>query len=279
VVAGASTDPAALDALRSALDTWAKTAAAIAIQGRAAANALVDETEAEVRARSSRKGALESALQAVEGENRLRLAREVELADVSLGRARLALDHAQEAASAAQILERRIEVSTASNVPRALHELARKLRALSDYAAASIPTNQASGSGGGGSGGQGYPAGDIVDVSIEQASFDDNPIQDGYKRGGADISDYRWAVETWETVVRPNVLAGKTREHFEQRDAEMGRQTGLRRTAGVYDMFLGSDPIQFSRRPDGSLEVNGGRHRVEIAKQLGITHLPGRLHE
>jgi hypothetical protein len=209
----------------------------------------------------------------------LRLARGVEVAAALLRRARRALDRAQEAARAAQVLQSRNKVSTASSVPQAVHELARKLRALSDYTAASIPTNEAPGSGSGGSGGQGYPVEGIIDVPIEQASFEDNRIKDGYTRGGADISDYRWAVETWQTVVRPNVLAGKTREHFERRDAEMGRQTGLRRTAGVYDMFLGSDPIQFSRRPDGSLEVNSGRHRVEVAKQLGITHLPGRLHE
>jgi hypothetical protein len=242
----------------------------------------VHEAEAEVRRRAATKAALEAALASCRHEEREGLKRQLALAAESLEDARRGLQQANGASRAAQALERRISDSAGSRVPRAAGELARKLDALADYYAVPLPTSGqppaipiAASTGDTTSDDFGVPG--IVNVPIAHASFDDNPILDGYQRGGANLGDYRWAVEKWETVVRPGVLAGKTREDFERRDAETG-STGLRRTAGVYDMFLGGDPIQFARRPNGSLDVASGRHRVAVAKQLGITHLPGRLH-
>jgi hypothetical protein len=275
-----STSPEAVAELRSALGVWAAAASGIARQANAAATALVGEAEAEVRARSARKGALEAALRAAKHQERARLAREIQLANSSLESARRALNRATEAARGAQSLQRRIDESTSSRVPSASQALALKLQALFAYKAVSVPssTNTSPSTGGLASHNDfGVPG--IVNVPIEHAHFEDNPIKDRYDRGGADVSDYRWAVETWETVVRPGVLAGKTREDFERRDAELGRHTGYRRTAGVYDMFLGSDPVHFARRSDGTLDVPSGRHRVKIAQHLGLTHLPGRIYD
>jgi ParB-like chromosome segregation protein Spo0J len=42
-------------------------------------------------------------------------------------------------------------------------------------------------------------------------------------------------------------------------------------------MFLGDDPIRLSRRPDGTFDVIGGRHRIQVARQLGIGSLPARV--
>jgi hypothetical protein len=41
-------------------------------------------------------------------------------------------------------------------------------------------------------------------------------------------------------------------------------------------MFVGSDPISVERRPDGSVVVINGRHRIEIVPGLGITRLPAK---
>jgi hypothetical protein len=76
--------------------------------------------------------------------------------------------------------------------------------------------------------------------------------------------------------VGPGVAAGKTREDFAARDARSNAQP-LRRTADVYDMFLGSDRIRVDRRPDGSMDVVNGRHRLLIARELGIKTLPGQV--
>lgn len=278
---GTSTRPEAVSELRSALGVWATTATGIATQANAAATALTVEAEAAVRARATRKAALEAALRAAKNEDRARLAREVQLATTSLEDARRALQHATEAAREAQNLQRRIDESTSSRVPRASQTLARKLQALSDYQAESVPSSTGTPAAtGAATSSHDFGVPGIVNVAIAHAHFEDNPITDGYHREGrGNISDYRWAVETWETVVRPGVLAGKTREDFERRDNEQGRYTGYRRTAGVYDMFLGSDSIHFTRRSDGTLDVPSGRHRVQIAQQLGLTHLPGVLHD
>lgn len=277
-MAGTFTTPEALAELRSALAVWATASAGIARQANAAATALVAETEEAVRARSTRRAALEAALHAAKKEDRARLAQGIQLATTSLEGARRALQFATDAARGAQNLQRRIDESTSGRVPRAAQALGHKLEALSEYKAAVVPnatgTPTATGTV---SSGHSFGVPGIADVPIAQARFEDNPITDGYHRGGADVSDYRWAVETWETVVRPGVLAGKTREDFERRDNEQERYTGYRRTAGVYDMFLGSDPVHFTSRSDGTLDVPSGRHRVQIAQNLGITHLPGRL--
>ena len=270
-----STTPEAIAELRSTLGVWAAAAAGIARQASAAATALVAEAEATVRARSATRAALEAALHAAKKEERARLARELQFATTSLEDGRRALQLVTEAGIRAQNLQRRIDESTSGRVPRASQALDRKLQALDEYKSVTVASSTIAS--GGVTHGQDFGVRGIVNVPIGRARFEDNPIEDRYHKGGADISDYRWAVETWETVVRPGVLAGKTRDDFERRDNEQGRYTGYRRTAGVYDMFLGSDPVHFTRRADGTLDVPSGRHRVQIAQQLGITHLPGRL--
>jgi len=160
-------------------------------------------------------------------------------------------------------------------VPSANRDLEHKLQALSDYAAAPVPAPSGASAAGGV---PNFGVSGLVDVPVDRMDFEDNPIRGNFGRGGAEVGDYRWAVETWETVVRPGVLAGQSRADFAARDAARGREIGLRRTAGVYDMFLGDDPIAVSRRSDGSFSVNSGRHRIAIARQLGITHLPGKIH-
>jgi hypothetical protein len=278
-MSGVATTPGALDGLRSALGAWAREAAGIAPQASAAAAALAGEAEHAVRVRAARRSAIEALLRAArEREERGRLERELQLATESLEHARRALQRTQEVVAAVRRLERRTGESVSGRVPAASHELGRKLQALADYRAVTVAGSPpAAPAPAAGAAGVDFRAPGIVDVPIDRADFADNPILDGFRRGGAELSDYRWAVETWETIVRPGVLAGQTREDFARRDAERGRHSGLRRTAGVYDLFLGSDPIHFSRRADGSLSVDNGRHRVEAARQLGITHLPGRL--
>ncbi|MGQ0678807.1 MAG: hypothetical protein ACT4OM_03980 [Actinomycetota bacterium] len=122
----------------------------------------------------------------------------------------------------------------------------------------------------------------LTDLDVSSADLDDNPILDDdrsqgvFGKGGLSRADYRWAVQTWDDIVGPGVAAGKTREDFAERDARSNAQQ-LRRTADIYDMFLGSDRIRVDRRPDGSLDVVNGRHRLLIARELGIKTLPGQV--
>ena len=107
--------------------------------------------------------------------------------------------------------------------------------------------------------------------------FSDNPIIGAFGRGDAGLADYRWSVETWESVVRPGLNRGLDRSAFEQRD-QARRASPLRRTADVFDLFLGdSDQIVLSRRADGRYDVVNGRHRIQVARELGISVLPARV--
>ncbi|MHA6784694.1 hypothetical protein ACVGOW_27405 [Pseudonocardia saturnea] len=118
---------------------------------------------------------------------------------------------------------------------------------------------------------------ELTDFDVATADFSDNPIVGNFTRDpGMSRADYRWAVQTWDEVVRPGLDRGLTRDDFATRDAQRGAPP-LRRTADVHDMFLGDEPITLNRRPDGSYEVNGGRHRIAIARELGISHLPGKV--
>jgi hypothetical protein len=259
--------------MRSALRAWASSVSGIAVQADAATAALSDEAERELRRRVARLRALEDALRAAPPEDRGALAEAVRQAAASADRARHAVGLANEARQRSQALQRRVQPVATGLVDRGCRVLERKLRALGDYASAPVPTP--SGRPTGGAVNYGVPG--LVDIPVDLADFSDNPILDGFHRGGADIADYRWAIETWETVVRPGVLSGKTRDDFQRRDAAQGRYVGMRRTAGVYDMFLGDDPIAISRRPDGTFDVGSGRHRIAVARELGINHLPGRI--
>jgi hypothetical protein len=122
----------------------------------------------------------------------------------------------------------------------------------------------------------------LAELDVSAADLEENPILDGdsscetFGRGGLSRADYRWAVQTWNDTVGPCVASGKTREDFAERDARSNAKP-LRRTADVYDIFLGSDRIRADRRPDGSLNIVNGRHRMLIARELGITHLPGQM--
>lgn len=114
-------------------------------------------------------------------------------------------------------------------------------------------------------------------VSVASADLDETPIQDGFTRGGLSRSDYRWAVQTWDDTVGPGVARGMTRDDFAAYDNREPPAPPLRRTADVYDLFLGTNAIRADRRPDGTLNIINGRHRLRIARELGIKDLPGRV--
>jgi ParB-like chromosome segregation protein Spo0J len=113
----------------------------------------------------------------------------------------------------------------------------------------------------------------LKEVNLSQITFDDNPIIGEWGRGGLTKADYRWALETWGNVVAPGVNSGMTRDDFDARD-QARHAVATRKSAAAYDMFLGSDPIRVDRLADGSHSVTGGRHRIEAARELGITSLP-----
>jgi hypothetical protein len=147
------------------------------------------------------------------------------------------------------------------------------VRALGGLALGSRPANAAAKGGTGSSSWLGEQG--LADVDVALADYSDNPILGKFGRDGLSRADYRWAVTTWDAVIRPGLDNGMTRDDFAATDAGRGARPP-RSYAEVYDMFLGGDPIRIERRPDGTLRVGSGRHRIEVARELGVTRLPAK---
>lgn len=270
-------EPEALRALANDIGSWVVGALGVVVQAAAAVEATHSEAESMVRQRAARLAALE-ATPGGDGVERSSRAREIARARTSLEQARTALRVAAQCLSDVRSLERRIRSVESDVVENAVADLGVKLKALEAYRAVTPP--DAGGVGQAPAAPQqmaAYSAFGLENVSLGKVDFSDNPVEGAYGKGGASLTDYRWAVETWATVVGPGVAAGLGREAFEERDSREGR-VGLRRLGGVYDLFLGDDRIVYSRRPDGSLDVINGRHRIEVARSLGIEQLPGKIH-
>ncbi|WP_370895063.1 hypothetical protein [Janibacter sp. GXQ6167] len=109
---------------------------------------------------------------------------------------------------------------------------------------------------------------------VDRFDYSDNPVL-GY-RESAPPEDVAYAVNAWNDEIAPGIAAGATREDFAAYDQEHGLE-GQRQLAGVYDYMLGGDAIKSGgEREDGSLDVTGGRHRLEQARLNGVQYLPVR---
>ena len=81
--------------------------------------------------------------------------------------------------------------------------------------------------------------------------------------------------------ILPALRADPTRrtDYFRELDQERGLDysDGLQR---VYEAFFGQhDYVYFVRRPDGSLDVTNGRHRLKVAHDLGWDAIPAQVKE
>lgn len=272
----------AVAGLEAAFGTWSEVARGIWSQAAARMGSCIAEIESERRRRATRARAAETQLAALGPDDDPGPA-QLALASVraSLGGAELALAGAREAEQEFRAAQRRSLASLDTEIPRARADLRRRLGHLTSYRATGGAPGSTSGVHAGGTG-EGASAAAVralgmEDVGLGSVDFSDNPITGSLGHGGASVVDYRWAVETWEGVVRAGVGRGLKRDDFAARDEARGAAP-MRRTADVYDLFLGdTDRIVLSKRADGTYDVVNGRHRVEAARQLGINSLPARV--
>lgn len=156
-----------------------------------------------------------------------------------------------------------------------------KVRSMGYAASLAI---RAAGSGGVGSGGQqdspsaldsALAARGLRMGDVNSFDFSDNPITSW---GKASRDDVEWAVSRWDDTIAPGIAQGATRADFETMDAQNG-SGDMRRLAPVWDYFLGDDAIHGGGSlPGGGMDVGGGRHRLQVARDLGIRFLPIRFH-
>lgn len=259
-----------------ALHEWEWALTGILTQATGVGQAAQGEAQQVVSLCATRVSALEAAAAAADERQRPQL-------EAQLVRARALHDQARRAsvriadvaAGVGQLANAHSRTGTAQ-VSAARGQLGSMSRALESYRVGNV------GSGGGPS----APASTgtaavaqlssfgLTDLDVDAADLADTPLQGEFGRGGASRADYRWAVQTWSDTVGPGVARGMTRDDFAARDQRYGAPP-LRRTADVYDMFLGTDRIRVDRRADGSLNIVNGRHRLQVARDLGIRSLPG----
>jgi hypothetical protein len=273
----------ALALVDSALATFNEQVGGVLTQATAVANSAVQQAEGVVRRFETKVCALEAALRTAEKEERRRIQAELIRAREQLNQTRQASKRVADVSEGVRTLQRSYVLQCSPIVAAGRGHLAGRVRAVQEY------LSSRSGGASGGSGGSAVAGASglsavlaglgMTSVSVASADLDGTPIQDGFKRGGLSRGDYRWAVQTWNDTVGPGVARGMTRDDFAARDKGEPPAPLLRRTADVYDMFLGSEAIRADRRPDGSLNIINGRHRLQIARELGIKDLPGRVFE
>lgn len=268
----------AIAAVDRAFAVWATTVTGVLTQAKVVADNAQAEAERVVRRRAAVVSALEARLSAADEDNKRRLRAEMVQASAVLDQARRAsVRIADVAVGVGQLVSSHGRYGTAQ-VAAARGQLATMCRAIERYRAEGV---------GGGSGGSGVPSGGargsfdlssvgLSEVPVSSPDLLDTSGQQAFGRGGATRADYRWAVQTWIDTVGPGVAKGMTRDDFAARD-KRNAAPDLRRTADVYDMFLGVDRIRVNRRPDGSVNIVNGRHRLQIARDLGIKSLPGQV--
>ena len=288
----------ALAAVDRALGQWTTQAEGALAQACAAVAGAQAAAESEVRSRGARVAALERFLASGrrDDERSARAAQELARARESLEAGRQASAHVAGIATRVAAVQRAPARDTSAQVAAARADLSRRASQLGAYRAAGRGAIGRGDVGGGlatvALGGLALgstaataataagvaawlTAGGLADVAVAEADFSGNPIVGTWGRDGFGRGAYRWAVAAWDEVIRPGLDRGMTRDDFAARDTARGALPG-RQTASVYDWFLGTDAIVVERRADGSVNVINGRHRLEIARELGIAHLPAK---
>ena len=88
--------------------------------------------------------------------------------------------------------------------------------------------------------------------------------------------DLEWAFEALHEVVLPAVQAGKGADYFSERDRKAGL-VGSRSYHDTYTgFFQGDDAITLNTAVGGRYTVGNGRHRIWVARKMGLTSIPAR---
>lgn len=125
----------------------------------------------------------------------------------------------------------------------------------------------------------------------EQASFQEVAVSNlpdaAEVRGPQDFNHHityenaKLHTQQLNEVVLPWVRAGAVGDDFKALDQRLGRvsQNGLNNNSyyDTYRLFYGNEPILVGKGGDGTLDVVGGRHRIYMAKELGLQSIPVHL--
>ncbi len=94
---------------------------------------------------------------------------------------------------------------------------------------------------------------------------------------GYSPDDLEWGVTALYEKVLPRVTRGGDVAGL-LRDSDVGQgRYGLRSLSDTYSGFFGDSAIAVDRTPNGRFDITNGAHRIWVARQMGVTHLPARV--
>ncbi|MBK9697485.1 MAG: hypothetical protein IPO80_08910 [Propionibacteriaceae bacterium] len=94
---------------------------------------------------------------------------------------------------------------------------------------------------------------------------------------GYSPDDLAWAFDAFQQVVLPALAAGEGRDYFHTLDQRAGLQ-GTRSYSMTYSQLIGAgDAIRLNPQPNGTYAIANGQHRVWVAAQYGVLHIPARI--
>ena len=120
------------------------------------------------------------------------------------------------------------------------------------------------------------PGNTIQEISLDSIDWEEMGAlaSDDYRKVSRD--EMREGLRKLVEVVRPKVQQGATAEDFSRMDEELGLDYahGYRR---VYDAFYGPNECIVVERVGDTYQVINGRHRLLLAREMGIESLPARV--
>jgi hypothetical protein len=118
--------------------------------------------------------------------------------------------------------------------------------------------------------------GGVQEVPISQIDTSDRDITSSDFGKGYSPEDLKWAMNALHEVVLPALAAGHDADYFAKRDAAEGRM-GTRSYSDTHSGFFHDDHAIRLSSTGGRYHVENGYHRIWVARQMGLTHVPARV--
>jgi|GEM_PF-3454526 len=112
-------------------------------------------------------------------------------------------------------------------------------------------------------------------VPVDAIDDRDNPVTGPGDFSKVPYPQMQAGMRTLADSVLPLVQSGADGDFFRGRDQQQGLSY-INGQQAIYDAFFGSGHIWLDYQ-NGAYTVGNGRHRIYLARQMGMTHLPARV--
>jgi len=109
---------------------------------------------------------------------------------------------------------------------------------------------------------------DLIDDSADVRGTED------FKKPGYSPEDLAWSYTALREVVLPALARGLGVDHFAELDAREGLTGTHSYTECFNGFFSASEAIRLNGLPSGRYSVANGRHRIWVARELGLDAVP-----